>query len=341
MQPRWLVSQLEELDYQSDYQVELINSLLYQSQSMNNLTQDYIGFAKADVFAVYELLQSLKQQYQMALEHAQGQKRRVDEQLDVATVSHKQSEDSLNEAHHLATFWTNQTNKAGDWLNRAQSALNDCERATSQARSELGNAERELSSARSQLSAARARPNVRVYIGDDSQGRAMYRYDPPDTSYEEGLVARATSRVNACQSNLNYALSQEKAARQERNKAQHQFSGSQLALNDANEAISMANQTLEVANDSKRQANYSQEFSQRCHVILDQVNNVITQFEQTYEQQSIVTSKLDSEANQAFLHLRNLESQQEAIQGEAFTLKYTLQDKTSLLIAFDQPLSSR
>ena len=66
MQPRWLVNQLEELDYQTDFQLELVTSLLHQSQAMNTLTQDYIGLAKSDVFACYELYESLEKGYQAA-----------------------------------------------------------------------------------------------------------------------------------------------------------------------------------------------------------------------------------------------------------------------------------
>jgi hypothetical protein len=50
---------------------------------------------------------------------------------------------------------------------------------------------------------------------------------------------------------------------------------------------------------------------------------------------------LDNQANQALLQLRDVANSQEAIQGEAFSLKYTLQDKAALLLAFDQPLGRR
>ncbi|GAK87614.1 hypothetical protein JCM19238_5224 [Vibrio ponticus] len=103
----------------------------------------------------------------------------------------------------------------------------------------------------------------------------------------------------------------------------------------------MASYALEVANDSKRQAGYSQESARACLQTLAHVKAELDRFEQTCNQQSSLLSQLDSEANQAFLQVRDLETQHESIQGEVFTLKYTLQDKTSLLIAYDQPLSSR
>ena len=100
------------------------------------------------------------------------------------------------------------------------------------------------------------------------------------------------------------------------------------ALSDARESVNLADQALQVANDGKRQANYSHDLSTQCLQVLEQVRSLLDEFKKTCHQQTDTVSKLESDANQAFLQLRNLENHHESIQGEVFSLKYTLQDKS-------------
>jgi len=341
MQPRWLVSQLEELDYQTDYQLELVGSLLQQAQALNRLSLDYIGFAKSDVFAIHELYDSLEQAYQAASQQAQMRHRRVEEQSDNASSVAKHSSQSLDDAHALKQTWQQQTEMAESWLSQAQTHLSACIEATRQARVDSDRADSELSRAETQLRIARAGPRREVYVGKDSQGRAIYESYPPDTSYEEGRVAAAQSQVNACRAALNRAVSAQQAAVAERDRADAQLHGARQALADASTSVDMAEQALELAHDGQRQASSSLSYSQHCLQVLEEVKTGLQQFKQTCQQQSDVLAQLDNQANQALLQLRDVANSQEAIQGEAFSLKYTLQDKAALLLAFDQPLGRR
>jgi ABC-type phosphate transport system auxiliary subunit len=103
----------------------------------------------------------------------------------------------------------------------------------------------------------------------------------------------------------------------------------------------MADQAFDVATQGKRQANYSNESSKVCLSVLEQIKIILSEFEATCQELTQSLVSLESEANQAFLLLRNIENHHESTLGEAFSLKYTLQDKSSLLIAFDQPLGRR
>ncbi|MFM9745679.1 hypothetical protein ACKI2C_49845, partial [Streptomyces brasiliscabiei] len=62
-------------------------------------------------------------------------------------------------------------------------------------------------------------------------------------------------------------------------------------------------------------------------------------FKETCEQQTSLIGTLSADTNDAFLYLKSLEGQQESLQDQAFSLKYTLQDKVSLLLSYDQPLT--
>lgn len=341
MQPRWLVNQLEELDYQTDFQLELVTSLLHQSQAMNTLTQDYIGLAKSDVFACYELYESLEKGYQAALDHAQTRHRRVEEQLDHAIDTETSSTTSLEDAHNLRSTWSEQTGKAQNWYTQADNHHASCTRKKESAERDDDAAQSRKDRAYHALQIARSRPPVRVYDGKDSSGRDVYRYEPPDTHAEEMAYSAACAHAQHCRSLYNNAVRELDAAIRERNKAIHQLNGARAALSDARESVNLADQALQVANDGKRQANYSHDLSTQCLQVLEQVRSLLDEFKKTCQQQTDTVSKLESDANQAFLQLRNLENHHESIQGEVFSLKYTLQDKVSLLIAFDQPLSRR
>ncbi|MDA0147074.1 hypothetical protein [Vibrio sp. LaRot3] len=341
MQPRWLVNQLEELDYQTDYQLELITSLLQQAQAMHALTQDYIGLAKSDVFACHELYDSLEKGYQAALEHAQTRHRRVEEQVDHAIETETSSTASLEDAHNLRATWSSQTDKAQAWYSRADNHFERCEREMRSAERDDNEAQSRKDRAYHALQAARSRPPVRVYVGKDSNGRDVYRYDPPDTHAEEMAYSSACAHASHCRSVYNAAVAERNAALKERNRAQAQLQGARVALSEAKESVVLADHALQVANDGKRQANYSHDFSKHCLQVLDQVKALLGEFKKTLQEQTETISKLESDNNQAFLQLRNVENHHESIQGEAFSLKYTLQDKVSLLIAFDQPLNRR
>lgn len=338
MQPRWLVAQLEELDYQTDFQVELVNSLLYQVQTMSRLTEDYVGFAKNDVRAVEEMYQSLVKHYNSAQEHALSRAHRANEQVEVAQTALIHSQDYQQKTGELVQFWQHQKKLAESWVEQAIHYLQQCEHATRVAQNDLSTAESELSRAEIALSHARRRTE-RKYVGTDSKGRDQYITVPVDTSFEEAAVARAQSAVSRARHALQRAEAEERAARNELSQAREQLHGTKLAKADANTASEMAADSVDTATDGKRQADYGQSQAQKCLELLDQVKHLLVQFKQTCEQQSQVVAELDADVHQSFLHMRDVEGQQESIQGEAFSLKYTLQDKVSLLIAYDQPLS--
>lgn len=257
MQPRWLVAQLEELDYQSDFQIELISSLLYQVQAMNNLTQEYLGLAKSDVLAVYQLYQSLKEHYATAFEYAQSRLQRVELQMDHAVENVSVGEKSLTDAHQLHDFWRSQVNKAQNWCIKARNHLSDCEQQTELMRARVEDAKQDLLDARLALKIAQSKPNVRVYQYTDSQGRDVYREEPPDTSYEERKAYLAIAELEARREKHRAAQHQEELAVQELRRAQTQLNGAKNAESDGEKSVTMASYALEVANDSKRQAGYS------------------------------------------------------------------------------------
>lgn len=203
----------------------------------------------------------------------------------------------------------------------------------------LDNAQRDLRHAETQLDIARRRPPVRVYIGDNSRGEPQYRYDPPDTSYERAQVSSAISHVNRCQSALQSAAGQLKRAKHECAQAERQRDGAIDSRNDAIEAVALSKSGVELAGDAKHHAVLSVKYSDECSAVLSQIQVILEQFKQVYEQQSTMLGRLDNDHNDALINMRQLETQQETVQGETYTLKYTLQDKINLLIAFDQPLN--
>ncbi|GMQ46922.1 hypothetical protein [Vibrio sp. 10N] len=341
MQPRWLVSQLEELDYQADYQLDLVMSLLQQSQSMNALTQDYIGLAKSDVFACHELYEALLKGYEQTREEAQTRHARVEEQLDHASETERASTRSLEDAHNLCSKWGEQKDKAERWLSRAKAHLAHCQSEVARAQGDYSQAQHVSQLALAALEAARARPPVKVYDGQDSNGNARYRYEKPSTHAEEAALAAAKVHEANCLQILNAAIKQRNLAQKECDRAEHQVNGATRALSESRQSVVLADQTLAVSSDAKRQANQSLDYSMKCLALLEQVKELLEAFEATCLDQTHTVSGLQNNANQALLELRDLENQQEAIQGEVFSLKYTLQDKVSLLIAFDQPLNHR
>ncbi len=339
MQPRWLVSQLEELDYQTDYQMELASSLVFETQQLHAITQNFLELAKADVFAVHELYETLVMSYEAALEHAQMRNTRVEHQVEVATNTLNYSEQSLEESRDLQAFWYNQEHKADVWLSSANTHLHRCTAQRIEAESKLASAKAELARAQSALNHVRSLPPRKVYRGRDRNGNDLYDYEPVSTYQEEARVSRAQSSVSQRNGEVNSALSAESAARIEVTRATTQLNGSRYAIKDAKNATHLAEQAREVATHTKRESQYSQSYSKECLETLEKINLLLIAFKETCEQQTSLIGTLSADTNDAFLYLKSLEGQQESLQDQAFSLKYTLQDKISLLLSYDQPLT--
>ncbi|NES70408.1 MAG: hypothetical protein F6K24_36940, partial [Okeania sp. SIO2D1] len=150
--------------------------------------------------------------------------------LDNAQQNLRQAENSQHEAQSTLNHWETELNLAQIWLEQAEARLQSAIKEREQAEIDVRNKESDLQSAETALS------NCESSGHTDDEGR----YHAPNCSGESARVSRAESAVLDARQNLDRAIAEEAAARNEVRRAQARVNSCYSAVGYAQEADSRA-----------------------------------------------------------------------------------------------------
>lgn len=194
----------------------------------------------------------------------------------------------------------------------------------------------ELSNAQSKLAYRRAQTRR---VTEVRNGKTYYYDVPVDTTSEQNAVAHANQHLSNANRDLANAKHQEEAARE--------------LLNAKIRRVATCERATKYANIAINEANVLEDDSTHAHIKSQTALNLINDIEQGCKAISALYTTVEHMCETADINIidlknyleieativQNLSRNLEVLERNSFHLKQTLDEKASLLLSFNQPIS--
>ena len=336
MYPLFLVSQFEELNYQTEYQVYRINDSLGFVESIQALSRDQRDGANLSVSDKLEELTKRKKRHKALCEKVNS---KVAETAELSTLSDKMvriSSDTNNDAavcnSKCSQALQNATNAevaAANDLGHASSIASHCHGDVVSAQHKLDIALRELD--------RRSRETRTEYykVGDKNYTRQV----PVDTTSERMAVSSARSSLSSANSAYNVALKNQERARDLLNAATARVVTCRAALSLSDEVIVDAKELLEDSDYAQIKVKTAlksiDDIAQKC----DAISRLYALVAELAEHATVNIIDLNTCIENEYSLVQVLRRSLDTFERSSFILRQALDDKTSLLLSFNQPIT--
>ncbi len=337
MQPRWLISLLDDYCYQGHYYTANADDVVGDTQYTETLGVEHSQRLNNDYLACKHFLETLQSDHKRRHYEHEKHEAQTQSTLNANAKLLEKTEAQVDEIGAELTEWHRQFKLACDWEARAHRRVDAARNALSVAQADLARAESEVARCQAAYDAARSR-TISVYAGKDSNGNATYRQEQnPATTELSALNAarsvrsQANSVVMSCQAELNSALA-------DLSRAERQKSGSQRAIDDCESA-------LKVGSDSVRTAEVAMSHGKTASTVLNQKAGVISEIDtllenmdECLERQLACVTQLRALNDNAQVTFRTVEQARGELVYQMHNLTHAIAERIELLNVFDQPI---
>lgn len=329
MYPKWLISQFEELEYETNYQLNGINEQ-YNGIVRLNVQQGHVFEQEARASRVSsEALNKLKVKQQ----NCHWQLKHMSQQIEqhCAHTDSKRSEANrlVNKASQVEDDWKIQYERATNWRENAISKLNVAKHNLITAQLNEERWRRKLSSARDTLATWRAH--------NDAQSYREY----PDYRSTTAVVAEvdfAMQKLYEAEINYFKAKGHVKNAQSNLSAANNQLGNTRLALSDAREATNEAQYCYELAVTAYNVAQVSGKLHEDLKQSMFDINEKSALLDVEAGQQLTTKGQLKDFQLEAESYRKQVGDLASELERDSYALKSVLQQKAELLVMFELPV---
>jgi hypothetical protein len=327
--PKWLISQFEELEYETNYQLNGINEQ-YDGIVRLNVQQGHVFEQEAIASRVSsEALNKLKVRQQNCHWQLKHMSQQIEQHCAHTDNKRSQANSLVNKASQVEDDWKIQYERATNWHENAISELKVAKHKLITAQSNEQHWRRELSSLRDTLAT--------LLTHNDEQRYKEYPYYRNTTAVELRVDSAERELGNA---KTNYYKAKDHVTHAESNlsAANNQLGNTRLALSDARKAIDEAQYCYELAVSAYNVAQVSGKLHEDLKQSMFDINEKIALLDVQADQQLTTKSQLKDfklEAESYMKQVRNLTSE---LDRDSYALKSMLQQKAELLVMFELPV---
>ncbi|UUO25251.1 hypothetical protein FGD67_20105 [Colwellia sp. M166] len=329
MYPKWLISQLEELEYETNYQLNGINEQ-YDEIVRLNVQQGHVFEQEAIAFRVSsEALNKLKVKQQNCLWQLKQMSQQIEQHCAHTDNKRSQANNLVNKASQVEDDWKIQYERATNWHENAISELKVAKDKLITAQSNEQHWQRELSSLQDTLATLHAHNN--------EQRNKEYPY-LRDTSAVELRVVSAKRELAVAKNNYYEAKNHVTHARSNKSIANNQLGNTILALSDARKAIDEAQYCYELAVSAYNVAQVSGKLHEDLKQSMFDINEKIALLDVQADQQLTTKSQLKDFKLEAESYMKQVGDLASELDRDSYALKSVLQQKSELLVMFELPV---
>lgn len=329
MYPKWLISQFEELEYETNYQLNGINEQ-YDGIVRLNVQQGHVFEQEAIASRVSsEALNKLKVRQQNCHWQLKHMSQQIEQHCAHTDNKRSQANSLLNKASQVEDDWKIQYERATNWHENAISELNVAKYNLRTAQSNESHWRREFSSLRDTLAT--------LHAHNDEQRYKEY----PDYRGTKAVAARvdfAMQKLYEAEINYFKAKGHVKNAESNLSAANNQLGNTRLALSDARKAANEAQYCYELAVTAYNVA----QVSGKLHEVLKQsmfdINEKIELLDVQADQQLTTKGQLKDFKLETESYMKQVGDLASELDRDSYALKSALQQKAELLVMFELPV---
>ena len=337
MQPKWLIAQLNEFIYVSQYQRLLSDEMHKSIRLVETYGLEHSSRLDSDVYRCITLLEEIKEQQHERWALFNRRKNETEDTFNKRITELEQVSSTLHNVKVRGIFWDSQLSKAKGWESRARERVADAEASLRSAESNESSAEYCYDAACRAYASASSK-TIRVYVGRDRHGNNQYEERPNPAHRERAVMESAKRALSAARTATIVAQSRLSEAHSEHGRAMNQVSGTLNAISDMSSAIRRASLSLSSAEDAKLQTQNSRYSLEHEQSILECMDSVISSIETCIASQKNCQAEVHGNNAYAFGVLRKNEACKDNLSYEVYKSRYAIDNKTALLTAFDAPV---
>ncbi|MGL6312761.1 hypothetical protein [Vibrio sp. WXL103] len=337
MQPRWLISLLDEYGFQGHYYAANADDMVNDTQYTEVLGVEHSQRLSNDYLASRHFFETLQGDQKRRLYEQEKQDQQIRTVLNTNAKLLDKTEAQVNAINAELNEWCRQYDLSCAWVARANNWVANARRALSSAQGRLSAAEAQVSSCQSAYSAARSQ-TISVPSGKDSQGNTTYRSVPNPATAELAALESARAvrdaayiEVTNCQAELDSALA-------DLSQAERQKAGSECAINDCRSALKIGSDSVRIAEVAMSYGKGASTVLNQKAAVLAEIDGLLDVMEECVERQLACTTRLNGVNDNAQVAMRGVEQSRSDLVYQMHNLTHAIVEKTELLNAFDQPI---
>lgn len=336
MHPLFLVSQFDELNYQTEYQVYRVNDSLGFVESIEALGRDQVDGAALSVNDKLEEFTRRKKIHKELCDYVNLKIAQTDALFvlseNMVSISSLTNDDAIqcnSTCSQALQSATKAEAVAAEELRRAIKICSECY-------SQVVSAQQQLDQAQIELARKSRETRTEHYtIGDKHYTRQV----PADTTSERAAVSYAANRLSNANSAYDVAERNQQTARHSLDAAQNRVATCQAALKMADDAISNAKELVEDTDYAKTKVKTALDSITDIAGKCEEISLLYAEVSELTEQATATISELNKCLENEYQLVQELKRSLDSFERSSFVLKQALEEKSTLLLSFNQPIT--